>query len=79
MLVSGKSFPAVVGATPVVALPSPDRVPRGKEAFEMKWFYLKPGTVHLDKGHAEIQVKAVEKPGEEVMQLKALWMRRKAD
>ncbi len=76
VVANGKSFPAVVGATPVIAFPSPDRVPR-KEAFEMKWFYLKPGTVHLDKGPAKIQVKAVEKPGEEVMQLKALWMRRK--
>ncbi|MDB6075826.1 MAG: atsA 16, partial [Verrucomicrobiaceae bacterium] len=77
VVANDKSFPAVVGATPVIALPSPDRVPREKEAFEMKWFYLKPGTVHLEKGRVEIQVKAVEKPGEEVMQLKALWMRRK--
>lgn len=45
----------------------------------MKWFYLKPGTVHLDKGRAQFQVKALEKPGEEVMQLKALWLRREDD
>lgn len=77
VLANGKSFPLIVEGTPVIALPSPDRVPRTKEAYEMKWYYLKPGTVHLDKGHAEIQVKALEKPGKEVMQLKALWMRRK--
>ena len=73
VLAGGRSFPAVVAATPIIALPSPDRVPR-KEAYEMKWSFLKPGTVHLDKGPAKIEVKALEKPGEEVMQLKALWL-----
>lgn len=78
VLANGKAFPTTVGATPVVALPSPDRVPR-KEAYEMKWYYLKPGTVHLGKGPVEFQVKALEKPGEEVMQLKALWLRKEDD
>ena len=78
VLANGKSFPAVVAGTPIISYPSPDRVPR-KEAYEMKWFFLKPGTVHLDKGPAQFKVKALEKPGEEVMQLKALWLRREDD
>ncbi len=52
-------------------IPSPDRVPR-KEVYEKKWKQLKLGTVELDRGRTQLKVKALNKPGEEVMELKAV-------
>jgi hypothetical protein len=68
-------LPATVTGTPIIAFPSPDRVER-KEAYEMQWSRLKPGKLHLEEGRTTIEVKALEKPGAEVMQLKAIWLKR---
>ena len=68
-------LPATVTGTPIIAYPSPDRVER-KEAYEMQWSRLKPGKLHLEEGRTTIHVKALEKPGAEVMQLKAIWLKR---
>ncbi|MBD3267990.1 sulfatase-like hydrolase/transferase, partial [bacterium] len=52
-------------------LPSPDRVPR-KEVYEKEWRTLKLGTTHLKKGKTQLKVKALTKPGNQVMELKAV-------
>lgn len=52
-------------------IPSPDRIPRG-EVYEKVWASLKLGTVNLSKGRAQLRVRALTKPGETVMDLKAV-------
>ncbi len=56
-------------------IPSPDRVPR-KEVYEKVWAPLKLGTVQLGKGRTRLSVKALSKPGEHVMELKAVEIRK---
>ncbi len=56
-------------------LPSPDRVPR-KEVYEKEWAPLKLGRMQLPKGKTQLRVKALSKPGEMVMDLKAVKVRR---
>jgi arylsulfatase A len=56
-------------------LPSPDRVPRG-EVFEKEWAALELGALALPNGRARLAVRALEKPGAQVMELKALRLRR---
>ena len=57
------------------AIPSPDRVPR-KEVFEKVWKPLTLGRVTLKKGQTRLQVEALSKPGQTVMDLKAVHVRR---
>jgi arylsulfatase A len=57
--------------TPVVLVPSPDRVPR-EEVYEMQWHTLPAGKLTLPKGKTTLTVKALSKSGDEVMQLKAV-------
>jgi len=56
-------------------IPSPDRHPRW-EAYEKVWAPLELGTVDLPKGPTRLTVKALTKPGEAVMDLKAVRLRR---
>lgn len=52
-------------------LPSPDRVER-KEVYEKIWKPKTVGVVELKKGVTEVAVKALSKPGKQVMDLKAV-------
>ena len=52
-------------------LPSPDRVKR-QEVYERDWAPLVLGRLDLPKGHTRLAVKALTKPGEAVMDLKAI-------
>ena len=54
---------------------SPDRVPRG-EVVEKVWAPLKLGTVNLKPGPAKLIVRALTKPGEMVLDLKAVHLKR---
>jgi arylsulfatase A len=56
-------------------IPSPDRVPRG-EVYEKVWAPLELGTVTLKKGKTQLAVKALNKPGHTVMELKAVRVRK---
>jgi len=56
-------------------IPSPDRVPRG-EVYEKVWAPLKLGTIELAKGRARLTVRASTKPGGQVMDLKAVRLRK---
>jgi arylsulfatase A len=53
--------------------PSPDRLPKEDDHYEEKeWATLEMGTVRLEPGTAELTVRAIRKPGREVMELKAV-------
>ena len=54
---------------------SPDRIKR-KEVYEKVWAPLKMGKIALDKGVGKFIVRAVSKPGKQVMQLKAVRLER---
>ncbi len=56
-------------------IPSPDRVPR-KEVYEKVWAPLNLGKIHLSTGKTKLYVKALSKPGETVMDLKAVHVKR---
>jgi arylsulfatase A len=56
-------------------LPSPDRVPRG-EVYEKVWATLTLGALDLRPGRSRLNVKALSKPGESVMELKAVRLSR---
>ncbi|HYW80991.1 MAG TPA: arylsulfatase [Thermoguttaceae bacterium] len=56
-------------------IPSPDRVPR-TEVYEKVWAPLVLGTVDLPKGKTRLVVRALDKPGREVVDLKAVQLRR---
>jgi hypothetical protein len=67
---------AEVLPTPIIQVASPDRVPRQTEVFEMKWSRLKMGKLALPKGTVTLKVQAVDKKAGEVIQLKAIHIRR---
>lgn len=70
--VGGQSVEGVVEkAHDPEPIPSPDRIPRG-EVYEKVWASLKLGTVNLSKGRTQLRVRALTKPGETVMDLKAV-------
>jgi len=56
-------------------VPSPDRVKR-IEVYEKIWSSLSVGTVRLKKGRTTLAVRALTKPGEKIMDLKAVQVRR---
>ena len=62
-------------ATPIVQVPSRDRVPR-EEVYEMEWQSLPVGTLTLPKGKTTLSVEPLAKPGAEVMQLKSVYLKR---
>lgn len=55
--------------------PSPDRIPR-KEVFEKTWKTLTIGVIELAEGETELKVRAVEMPGKQVMELKAVELKK---
>ncbi len=57
------------------AIPSPDRVPRG-EVYEKVWAPLTAGIVELDKGETRLVLKALEIPGTQACDIKAVQLRR---
>ena len=54
-----------------VTIPSPDRIGR-KEAPERTWGSLPAGTLRLAKGNTVLRVRALEIPGDEALELKAV-------
>ncbi len=52
-------------------IPSPDKVTR-KEVYEKVWQPLKVGSVYLKPGRTQLKVKALSKPGKQVMDLKSV-------
>jgi arylsulfatase A len=74
--VGGKSLEAVVSkAHDPEPIPSPDRVPRG-EVYEKVWAPLTLGSVRLSKGRTTLRVRAVDIPGKQAIDLKAVQLRR---
>jgi hypothetical protein len=67
---------ADVTGTPIRQVPSPDRVKRTVEAYEMEWATLPAGTLQLEKGKSTLTVQAITKPGREVMDIKAIVLKR---
>ncbi|UCD30759.1 MAG: arylsulfatase [Planctomycetota bacterium] len=56
---------------------SPDRVEsRGNSPYEKVWAPLRLGTIKLDQGQAQLQVRALTKTGNQVFDLKAVRLRR---
>ena len=56
-------------------IPSPDRVPR-KEVYEKVWAPLTLGTIELSKGRTKLLLKAVEIPGKQAPDIKAIRLKR---
>jgi arylsulfatase A-like enzyme len=56
-------------------VPSPDRVPRD-EVYERRWGVLTLGTLRLPKGRVRLTLRALTRPGQAVMDLKSLRLRR---
>lgn len=65
----------ITRATPIALAPSPDRVAR-EEVYEMEWHQLSVGELTLPKGETTLSIEALTKPGDEVMQLKAVYLKR---
>ncbi len=55
-------------------VPSPDRVRRG-EVYERVWASLRLGAVNLAKGRTKLVVRALEIPGKQAFDLKAVKVR----
>jgi len=73
--IGGKSLETVVSkAHDPEPIPSPDRVPRG-EVYEKVWAPLTLGSVELAKGRTRLVVKALEIPGKQAFDLKAVQLR----
>ena len=59
-----------------VMLPSADRIHR-KEVYEKTWSTINAGTVLLEKGRTQLRIRALEIPGNEALELKAVHLIRK--
>jgi arylsulfatase A len=57
---------------------SPDRVPR-TEVYEMEWATLRAGAIRLPQGKVKLTVRALTKPGDAVMELKSVALKRIAN
>jgi hypothetical protein len=57
------------------AVPSPDRVKRG-EVYERIWGMLEVGVMELNKGKGRFIVRALERGGGEIAEIKAVHLRR---
>ena len=53
-----------------------DRVPR-QESYEQNWTSMKAGTIDLTAGKGTLTLKAIEIPGETVMDFRLMMLRRK--
>ncbi|MBD3385426.1 sulfatase-like hydrolase/transferase [candidate division KSB1 bacterium] len=56
--------------------PSPDRIPR-KEVYEKSWAHLNLGALFLKKGQKHLIVRALSRPGNQVMELKSVIVQRR--
>jgi len=73
--IGGRSIEGVVSkAHNPAPIPSPDRVRRG-EVYEKVWAPLKLGAVDLAKGRTKLVVRALEIPGKQAFDLKAVKVR----
>ncbi|HEY2931341.1 MAG TPA: arylsulfatase [Acidobacteriota bacterium] len=73
------SLEAEVGATPVREIPPPNRVTAGTEGntyASMLWATLKVGRLDLQKGRTRLTIRALEKAGTQVMDLKSASLKR---
>ena len=57
-------------------LPSSDRIHR-KEVYEREWGMIIVGDIRLKKGLTQLKVRALEIPGSEALELKAVHLIRK--
>jgi arylsulfatase A len=74
--VGGKSVEGVVSkAHDPAPIPSPDRVPRG-EVYEKVWAPLTLGSVQLQKGRTKLILRAIEIPGKQAPDVKAVRLQR---
>jgi arylsulfatase A-like enzyme len=73
--VAGSAAAATVPGTDYRQINSPDRVPR-TEVYEMQWATLPVGTLTLPQGRVKLTLQALKKPGEVVMDLKSLSLKR---
>jgi len=73
--VGNQALTAVIVATPIRQVPSPDREPR-KEVYEMEWVRLPMGEVELPAGTATLRLQAAEVPHAWVMDLKHVVLER---
>ena len=71
---AGSVVEAIVERTPYRQRPSPDRVAR-TEVYEMEWRTRVIGTLHLPAGRTTVSVRAMAKPGEPAIDLKAVTLR----
>ncbi len=73
--VAGSTTEATLRKTSGQQIQSPDRVPR-TEVYEMDWATLQAGVVTLPRGRARLTLRALTKPGQAVMELKSVALRR---
>ncbi len=71
----GSTTAVTVQATNGQQVNSPDRVPR-TEVYEMNWATLPVGVLTLPQGQTKLTLRALTKPGEAVMDLKSVTLRR---
>jgi arylsulfatase A-like enzyme len=73
--IGGAELEAKVLATPVVQLPSPDRVPR-EEAYEMEWHTLPMGKLTIPKGGSTLRMVPKAVANGSAIELKAIRLTR---
>ena len=73
--VAGSATEATLRETNGQQIKSPDRVPR-TEVYEMDWATLQAGAITLPQGKTRLTVRALTKPGEVVMDLKSVALKR---
>lgn len=66
-----RSIRIVVAPTAVRQVPSPDRFPRD-EVYEMEWARQVVGVIDLEQGRQTLTLRALERPGRQVLELKSL-------
>ncbi len=72
---AGTVTETTVRATSGQPIKSPDRVPR-TEVYEMDWATAPAGALTLPQGRAKLTVRALTKPGDAVMELKSVVLKR---
>jgi arylsulfatase A len=72
---AGAQVDASLRPTASRQIASPDRVPRA-EVYEMEWASLRAGTLRLPRGKTKLTLRALAKPGEAVLDLKAITLKR---
>jgi arylsulfatase A len=72
----GRSLETIVRATPIERMASQNRSEDGNPYVTMKWSVLGAGRLHLHKGPTQLTVQALTKPGQEVMDLKYVTLKR---